>query len=348
MPPVLRRSASRLALWGALTMPVVTIGCGALLGIEDVPTPLASDGGLDSPNNDGPTSDGGSDAPSDVDSDAPVIKSCPHGAPFVSVELVAGLETTDVWSARFGPDEKTIYVSVPAVPASADGFDLYSAGRAATDKPFGVLQKLSISSSTDDYWPSVSADEKVMFFESGIRPDGGVGSSRIWFASRITVPGNFNSTLLDYFATVPETVTEGVPYLNGPGRRLYWASIGREGKTTLDIWAADVTAGGSIVTPARLDLSTSNDDSFPVATDDDLELFFGHDTPTEGDDIYVSVRKPGEATFPAPVSVVGPINTVADREWSSWVSPDSCRLYFIRKSGSAETARLYVAERAKP
>lgn len=332
------RVARAVACTAALTMSIfacgdlrISLGEGLLDGGIDAPIDQAADV-ADSGDDDG----------------APPIKQCPHGTPFLSAKLVPGFETTDVWSARLSPDEKTVYVSIPQKPATAFDFDLYSAGRTETDEPFGVPQKLSISTVTDDYWPTVSPDGKVMFFESGIRPDGATSSSRIWYASRENIPGNFNAVLLDYFASVPETVTEGVPYLLPNKSKLYWASIGREGKTTLDIWAANVTTAGAVVTPFKLDVSTSNDDSYPVVTDDDLELFFGHDLPTEGDDIYVSVRKPAETQFPPPARVEGPINTLQDREWSSWISPDSCRLYFIRRSGTDDTARLYVAERAKP
>ena len=333
------RVARRTAWIAGLTM------CGLACG--DLRVSLG-DGLLDGGATDAPLDQDSNVVDAGADDGAPPVRQCPHGAPFATSKLVAGFESTDVWSARLSPDERTIFLSIPRNPGTATDFDLYSAGRTETDQPFGVQQKLSISTATDDYWPTVRPDGLVMFFESGLRPDGATSSSRIWFASRTSVPGNFEAVLLDYFASVPETVTEGVPYLVPSGKKLYWASIGREGKTSLDLWAADVTGAGAVVTPFKLDVSTANDDSYPVVTDDDLELFFGHDLPTEGDDIYVSVRPPTATQFPAPVKVEGPINTLDDREWSSWISPDSCRLYFIRKSGTNETARLYVAERSKP
>lgn len=341
------RRAHVASAYAVCVVGVVLFACGDLrisLG-DDGP----ADSAPDTPPSDAPIADARGEAARDADADADAmpIRMCPPGSVFVSVKPVAGLETIDVWSARLSPDEATVYLTIPAAPGTATEFDLYTAGRVAKTSAFGAPTKLSISTSTDDYWPTVSPDGKIMFFESGLRLDGAVSSSRIWFASRATVPGNFARTILDYFASVPETVTEAAPYLAASGTKLYWSSIGRAGSTTLDIWAADMTAAGVVVTPSRVDVSTDRDDSYPVVTDDDAELFFGHDSLTGTDDIYVSVRAPGAAGFTATTPVGAAINTT-DAEWSSWVSPDACRLYFIRKKETADQARLFVAERSKP
>lgn len=283
--------------------------------------------------------------------DAPSF--CAHGDPFSASRLVAGFETSDVWSARLSPDELTVYLAFPSTAGGTGGFDLYSAGRFTAASAFGARTKLSISTLGDDYWPTTSEDQKIMFFESPQNPDGGAPlGSRVWFASRDTVPGNFRSALWDYFASIPDTATEGSPYLSPSGRTLYWSSIGRGPHASIDLWAADVTAAGTVVSDYRLagTINTDTDtETFPVITSDDRELFFARVVGSEPGDMYVSQRSSPADGFSRVEKVGGGgLNTAEAGEWPSWVSPDHCRLYFIRTrtvDGGIE-ARLWFAERA--
>lgn len=335
-----------LLLSGVVSAVAVLHACtDARIGLGD-DGPTATDAG-----DGGPRADAGSDADASIDGPSPY---CRHGDPFGEPRLVAGFEDRDVWSGRFAPDELTIYVSMPLTPGSASAFDIYTAGRFTPTGAFGTLTKLSISTPGDDYWPTTSDDQKIMFFESGQNPDGGdpVGS-RVWFATRDTVPGNFTSTLWDYFKAVPENATEGSPYLSPSGKTLYWSSIGRATFASIDLWAADVTNAGTVVSDYRLAGTINTDaypETFPVISADDRELFFARMIGFSPEDMYVSVRSSPADGFARVDKVAGAgVNTPEAAEWPSWISPDHCRLYFVRTralDGGTE-ARLWVAEREK-
>ncbi|AKV02778.1 hypothetical protein AKJ09_09441 [Labilithrix luteola] len=261
-----------------------------------------------------------------------------------------GLESTSVVSARFSVDERTAYLSVGAPQGGTSGFDLYTAERDTATDAFGALTKLSVSTNTDDYWPTVAADGLTMFFESGVPIDGSIANT-IWFAHRDSVPGTFTARVPDAFAIVP-TRTDAAPYLLGSS--LYWMSIGREGATTMDLWTGEVGANGVVaqVRPVGGTINTTTaGEMFPVVSADGLELFFTRETPGSFDDIEVAARVNTSGEFANAVPLGLPVDSASSSEWPSWISPDDCRLYFIRSdspNGGYGPWHLWVAERAKP
>lgn len=284
-------------------------------------------------------------AAADVQVPDAYVPSCTHGSPFQSERTVLGLESTSVVSARFSPDERTAYLSVGV----QGHYDLYTAERGSATGAFGTLTKLSASTSTDDYWPTVSPDGLTMFFESGVQVDGGV-SNTIWFGYRDSVPGTFTTTIPAAFAIVDGRI-DAAPYLVGSS--LYWMSMGRNGAATLDLWTANVGGNGTIAGAHALDAvnTTTRGEAFPVVSSDEKEMFFARQTSGAYDDIEMAERAATSSPFTDALPIGLPVNSASASEWPSWVSPDDCRLYFIRSdspNGSSGPWHLWVAERSKP
>lgn len=275
---------------------------------------------------------------------------CAHGSPFLSERTVLGLESTSVTSARLSPDERTVYLAVGNPSGGQTGFDLYTAERDTSTGAFDVPTKLSISTTTDDYWPTVSSDGLIMFFEAGVAVDGGVLST-IWFAHRDSVPGSFTPFVPNVF-TPTTGRTDAAPYLVGSS--LYWMSIGRDGAATFDLWTGDVGANGVVAQVRALGTAintTTSSEMFPVVSADGLELFFTRQTPGSYDDIVNAARVTTSGSFENAQPLGLPINSASASEWPSWISPDDCRLYFIRSdapNGGYGPWHLWVAERARP
>lgn len=278
---------------------------------------------------------------------------CGHGTAFHAVALVPGFESTDIVSARLSPDERTVYLSRPQVPGVPAAFDLAVATRATSTSSFGAPSAFDASTPTDDYWPTVSADGLSMFYEAGVQSDAGTGGpQRIWYATRLASTDPFAVTSNTFFDAVTPGTIDASPYLLPSANVLYWASLGRSGSTTSqDIWTAVVSPTGAVSNASRVSTIglTDADEHFPVATDDNLELFFARWNRTGGDDAFVATRSAVGADWRAPLKVGGAaaINT-ADSEWPSWISPDACRLYFVRYKdlpGGGAESRLWVASR---
>lgn len=321
------------------------VACNAILGIDD-PTIVPGDAGVA--------------ADTTPKADAPVVPpdgsptpdgarpTCGHGTPFETAKLVPGFEDVDVWSLRLSADEQTAYLAIPQSPLDATGFDLFTSAQIASEGKFGLRTKMSISTEHDDYWPTASADSLALFFESGTAADGGSSPSRIWFADRATINSNFTAKISDYFAQVPSNATEAAPYLAPSGKTLYWHSAYRPGgNDSLDLWGANISAQGVVSNDFKLPsgINTADQEQFPVVTADELELFFARGAP---ETVFASTRESTKVQFTTASEVTGgaQINT-PNRQLPSWISPDSCRLYFIRVESidGGVRARAWVASR---
>lgn len=283
---------------------------------------------------------------------------CRHGDPFTSPALVRGLENVPVCGGRLNGIETNIYLSA----LTDGGWDLFIAGRDSIDDKFGPLAKLSNSTQSDDYWPSVDAQEEMMFFESGTNPDAPGGPDRIWFSTRDNTTADFGrGGLSTFFSILPDSI-DSAPYLLPSGSVLFFASVGRSDATvdppldrtpSQDIWELHTNRSGTMISNRRLtEISTDEDtEQFPVVTADEREIFFTRTVLGDtNDDIWFAQRDAGSVVFDSP-SILdtdgGAVNSSEVQEWASWISPDNCRLYFVRspRSGSLSETRLWVAER---
>lgn len=273
--------------------------------------------------------DAGVDGARDAIADGPPVVPCedlPWGAPVP----VAGLEDEPVASARLSPDELTMFVSRGVPPSFTD---IYTVSRPDAGAAFRVVGPLPVVNepASSEFWPTLSADGKLIFFESSrsrTPDDAGVYQNevaRIWSASRVNVATDFDKPRLQALFDVAGP--EAAPYLHPSGRSVYFASLARPGKGQLDVWVAELDAFGVVTSIHAVDAVNSPvDENAPVVTLDDRFLY--HNRLADGgaqNDIWVSRRaKPGDA-FPESVRV-GELSSDED-DYPSWVSDDHCRLY---------------------
>jgi hypothetical protein len=272
---------------------------------------------------------------------------CDRAKPYAAPTLVSGFDTRDVFSARLSADETS------AVLALADGsnVELYAASRTTSADPFVIGDPLAtVNTAADEYWPSLSADHRMMFFESGrnlVVPDGGTitnQQSRIWVATRTTAEGAFGApTVLGLFKVARP---EGAPYLHPGGRALYFTSWARGGAGDADIFVADITEFG-IITAFR-NITSANgpgEENTPIVSDDERALFYSRYGSGTGRDIWVVGRATTEVGFGLAQEVVELTSPYDD--FPSSISPDGCRLYFIsnRPVGGVSRYRVWLAEK---
>lgn len=312
----------------------------------------AADGGTDgSDERDGPAEDAG---------DA-TLPACDLEAPFATVGLVAGLADRGVYSARFTSNEQTVLLALLNGGEGSTNVDLFSAHRPDRSAPFviaGPIPGVNTASSTE-YWPTLSADGHLLFFESSRslqKFDGGYVNDhgRIWSATRPSLIADFDEPRIQStFVLDASAQDEGAPYLHPLGRALYFISLARGGKGETDIFVADLDEIGLVRSIANVDaVNTATGEHAPVVTLDDRALYFAREEgPERIRNIYVSTRGGPREPF-GPSRLVTELAT-AYEEYPSWVSDDRCRLYFVSNRPSDALSdgaafsdyRLFVAER---
>lgn len=270
--------------------------------------------------------------------------------------LVSGLENEPIISARLTPDELSMYISRGTPPTFVD---IYTVVRSDVSQPFQVKGPLAVVNEpgTSEFWPTLSADGRLLFFESSrstLPDDAGVYKSvgaRIWSASRVNVVADFDRPKLQSLFDVEGP--EAAPYLHPSGRTLYFASSSRPGKGQLDIWFAEINSAGVVTDIRNLEsANTTTDENAPVVTVDERYLYHNRlvDPATLENDIWVARRSTVADGFGKSVRV-SELSTPYD-EYPTWVSPDHCRIYFSSDrptNASVDAAKgsfhLWVSER---
>lgn len=287
---------------------------------------------------------------------------CDPRDPFTSFSLVKGLETKPIISARLTSDETTILFSALEGCLLDDCYDIFTARRTDRVSPFGAGKIVPAINCTtaSEYWPTLSADGKLVFFESSrmLVPDAGAcgnDRARIWSASRVNTSTDFDTPRIDALFAVGPEIVDSSPYLHPGGRSLYFVSLGRPGTGGQDIYVANLDALGlsSEVKEIKAVNSTETE-NFPVISLDERTLYFSRDGDPDGGaslarDVWVSLRASATADFGAPAPVSG--LTGPDDDIPAWLSDDRCRLYFTSNRDAADAGaplgdyHLWVAER---
>lgn len=286
-----------------------------------------------------------------------VVPACDPAAPFHRPTLVQGLEKEAVFSARFTQGETVAYLSaLERVDGSIEP-DLHTSTRDGPGGAFGALFQLQVSQpGVSEYWPTVTADERFMFFESdrsetstdaGYVPE----RSRIWFSTKTL---SFQpATLQGVFATARNFI-EGAPYLDPQGRAIYFMSAGRDadGGGDLDLYESLLQKTGAAGLPTSLGptINTDRAENAPVVSADQLTLYFARSDASSVFDIWTASRSSPSAAFGL-ASIIPALQTQYE-ELPSYVSDDHCRLYFVSNRPlvdggptGLDTFRLYVATR---
>jgi hypothetical protein len=252
---------------------------------------------------------------------------CNLGSPFAAAQPVdfTGFLGSRA-DGRLTADELSIYLT--------SNSDLDVASRGVRTDSFSAPVALSgLNSSSLDSHPSVTGNGLTIFFDSDR-----AGSSHIYSATRASTTSAFNAAQQE--VALDAVGIAGHPYVSPAGTALYFRAEVDPGDG--QIFRAS-RSGGVVAAPQVMSpFNTSFDESDPVATADDLTVFFAS-TRTGGSeggrDIWVAQRASTSDPFGAPRNLQE-LNTFED-ERPSFVSADGCRLYFGRGEG------MYVAERPR-
>lgn len=308
-------------------------------------------------------SDGGVDAPVDV-----YVPKCDPSAPFTRLSLVKGFEERQSIAARITNEELSVLFSATNGCEEESCYDLWVADRPSINASFGeprVVPAVNCDMASE-YWPTLSADAKLIFFESSRAavPIGGACSrerARIWTATRENVATEFGAPRIDSVFNHGAQISDSAPYLHPSGRSLYFTSDGRVDGGGQEIFVAQISAIGFLTSVDAVSaLNTSADESFAVVSLDDRTLYFGRSQPNDGEpdhfgnrDVWVSTRDDVSHAFGTP-RIVSELTT-SDDELPGTISNDQCRLYFTSNrvfsdagagdGGPTERYRLWVAER---
>ncbi|MGC4079527.1 MAG: hypothetical protein QM702_21295 [Rubrivivax sp.] len=300
----------------------------------------------------------GGDGPLDSPVDAFDAGPCNLSAPFGTPALVKGFENSAVFSARFSATENTVLLSILEPDGGTP--DLYSAVRADPTAAFpdsGPTRLETLSElGTSEYWPTIAPTGEFIFFESdrSASKDGGaygVELPRIWYAKKGPAEKFDTPELQSLFKTTGSTI-EGAPYLHPDGTALYFVSGGRgDANNNLDLYVSTLGDFNLAQTPEPLEkVNTVAAENHPVVSLDNKTLFFSREDMDSIPHIFMATRAKPTDDFDN-AQEVGELNTKETREYPSWLSNDSCRLYFVRapRNAGADFSgfRIYVASRPK-
>jgi Tol biopolymer transport system component len=232
-------------------------------------------------------------------------------------------------------------------PGGLGGSDLWVATRSDPASAFGVPTVVAtVSSTTNDRAPSLSADGLTLYFTSESRP-GGPGSVDIWRATRPTRASEFDPP-----AAVTELDTpsaDRTPAISASGLTIYFGSDRPGGAGGYDLWVASRSSLASpFETPVRVtELSSTSSDWCPWLSADERTLLFASGRPGGAGltDIWIATRDDPAAAFGVPEPVVE-INSAGD-EISPSLAPDGRTIYFrSTRSGGAGGDDLWFASRS--
>ena len=228
------------------------------------------------------------------------------------------------------PDELTAYV---AVGTDWRTTDIYTATRGSRTEPFGPLVSLpSINSPSAEDSLSVTGDGLMLFFESN-RTAG--NRARIFRATRSTKADPWTALTQLVFDT--QSLDDLDVFGLSDGTALYFVALDGIFRATVD--SSDILA----TEPIR-----RQGDRFPVVDEDELTLYFAD---AYAHDIWMATRSSRDVPFGEPIKLAE-LSTGMTADTSIFpqrLSPDGCRLYFIRvvPSESTSIASIYVAERMR-
>jgi hypothetical protein len=255
-------------------------------------------------------------------------QACDWTTPFDSVTPITELNNPPGASElRLSQDELTGYFDRDT--------EIYVTSRASTSAPFAPpALATDVSSSFFDAAPFLSSDGLSLYLSSG-RP-GTLGGRDIFVATRATTSSVFSAPV--DLPSVSSPTDDATPYVTNDGSEL-WLASSRAGESQL--YRALSGGGGFGAASAVGELSVPGTvDSNPVLTADGLTLYFSSNR-GGSTAIYVAHRASMTALF-APPTLVTEISTTGN-DYASWISPDSCRLYMMSRTGAGD--QLYVAAR---
>ena len=333
---------SRVGVVFACFLPSLLAAClsfGDLSGDDSTATP--DSGSSDTTATDAaPANETSSPFDSAVDSGP---TSCDFNAPFGTPVPFSNNSAHDDWSPRLSPDELFVYFASSRVGYLDASAQIFLATRSSTSDHFSIGTAMAnVNGSYVAVHPTVTANGLLILFQTNA-----TGANEIYFSTRTTTLADFGSP-----QAVSNVNAQGgennAPYVSPDGQVLYFA---RKPVATPynDIYRSTFGGGGFTSGTMINEISEpTTDNTFPIATPDDLVLYWAS-TRTEGGvgnyDIWTAHRASTSDTF-TDMRDVAELNTTAE-EFPSWISSDNCTLYFMNNGGNGGTTGLdmYVATR---
>ncbi len=308
----------------AVVPAVADVGCGSDVVVSPV------DAGRDaSPPPPPPPNEGGM-PPIDAGGDADAGPACNPTAAFGAPTAYGQLILANADHVFLSHDQLSGWFSSVIVGAPGPN-DLFFGTRADTSQSFAPTKSVLSTTDHDENRPSLSADGKVLVYES----TGAAGPTQIMVATRTATSGDFTTAAL---ANVDDANFNIDPWLT-PDGTLYFSSD-RDGGTS-HLFAAPPTATpGQWGTPVRVPGIDSVDrDENPVVSDDHLTIFFSRIvSPDTEPDVFTAVRASRSDPFGTP-SAVPTLARPNQPDYPTWITPDGCALFVSHRPG------VFVAKR---
>ncbi|HEX3478944.1 MAG TPA: hypothetical protein VHT91_28170 [Kofleriaceae bacterium] len=266
---------------------------------------------------------------------------CDPNAGFVQLAPVAGLGELGEQTARLSPDELTIVFS-RELPALVPRYgDLYVAHRADRGDDFDDVTALdAVNSDADEFSASFSEDMLTLYFDRQVEG----GRYEILAATRTRSSDAFGGPVTILLGADSSSNFE--PF--AAAGAIFFASTRSSGVANLFSASG---AGTSFASPAPVMPPTSQVAyEHPVVAVDGLTIYFSAppDSSTKRD-IWTAARSARDQPFGAPHPVAA-LDT-ASIEFPTWISSDSCRLYFMTdrtQSTLKPNFELWMASRRTP
>jgi hypothetical protein len=309
--------------------------------VDDAAADARTDGGIH-------VSSGGDESLDSLGADA--AHPCDPGMPFGAPILVPGLENvaTAVSALRLSRDYGTAYFQASGRADAVGGFDLYTASRASSTRPFegvALVSGTGIDTLADEFDPTTPGDGLTLIFG---RAQPGGDPVHLFYASRVDTSMPFAGV-----ARLPGTddlasAWDTGPFFREDGQVLYFAS-NRVAAQSTDIYRAEwegFEPDASLGPPSPVDeLNTTTSEIDPVVTPDDLTIYFASDR-ADGSaqglfDIWMATRASTDVAFNGVTNVVELNSPAFDAP--TFVTRDGCTLYFSSTRSGARLA--YVATR---
>jgi Tol biopolymer transport system component len=145
--------------------------------------------------------------------------------------------SSEEWSPSISADGLELYFASER-PGEYGGGDIYVATRATTSDPWDTPVNLEIvNSRTNDTAPSISADGRMLFFQS--TRSGGSGSFDIWVTTRETTNAEWSAPV-NLGLPVNSSYNDGDPCISADGSILFFWSNHPGGLGGGDLWQVSI------------------------------------------------------------------------------------------------------------
>ncbi len=278
---------------------------------DNTPTDAGASGGQTteggSGGDDASMNGGGKDAGS-TPTDAAMPR-CAPAKPFGAPVLVASIDTTGIdLGGRLAVSETLVFFTHADMPPS----HVFLAQRASATVDFGPSAQVPVlnTSNSDTFDISSTADGLTVYLTSN-RDDLVNGTLSLFVGTRASLASVFALTKI---TTVPSDL--GRPQVTPDGTALYYESGNHVMRAPIISGAVgmgvDVGLPAGVITPA--------------ISADELTIYYAQQGNGTKHDVYAATRATKGAKFGAGVAVPS-VNTMFE-EYPSWVSADSCQLWF--------------------